>query len=104
MNTKTYTIVGTSIREGKRKLRFSNGNPVARGRRMLATGNTEIALFELGGPMPKRAAERAYDELFRNRTTPAYSSTCFNYDTIGRTPRPESELVDRALKYIEEMK
>lgn len=104
MTTATYTIVGTSVRNSRRKLRFSNGNPVARGRRMLATGNTEIALFELATPMPKRAAERAYDELFRNRAEPAYSSKCFNYDTIGRTPRPESALVDQALKYIKDNK
>jgi hypothetical protein len=104
MNTKTYTIVGTSIREGKRKLRFSNGNPIQRGKRMLSTGNTEIALFQLPAPLPKRAAEQAYDELFRNRTAPVYSSADFNYDTIGKTPRPESALVDRALQYIEKMK
>jgi len=102
--TKTYTIVGTSIRAGKRKLRFSNGHPVARGKRMASTGNTEIALYQLPEAMTKRAAERAYDLLFRDRITPAYSSACFNYDTMGRTPRPESELVDRALKYIEENK
>lgn len=104
MTLKTYTIVGTSIREGQRKLRYSNGDPVFRGRRMLSTGNTEIALFKLPNPMTKHAAGRAYDELFRNRTTPDFSSACFSYDTIGRTPRPESELVDRALKYIEDNK
>lgn len=102
--TTTYTLVGTSIRGGKRKLRYSNGNPLQRGKRMLATGNTEIALYELPHAMPKRAAERAYDELFRTRATPAYSSPDFNYDTIGRTPRPESALVDRALQFIEENK
>lgn len=102
--TTTYTLVGTSIRGGKRKLRFSNGNAQQRGRRMLATGNTEIALYQLPHALSKPDAERAYDELFRTRTTPAYSSACFNYDTIGRTPRPESALVDRALQFIEDNK
>jgi len=99
--TTTYTLVGTSIRGGKRKLRYSNGNPLQRGRRMLATGNTEIALYDLPAAMTKRDAERAYDELFRKRTIPAYASPCFDYDTIGRTPRPESALVDKALQFIE---
>ena len=104
MTTQTFTVVGTSVRGGKRKLRFSNGDAITRGQRMLATGNTEIALFDLPAAMTKREAERAYDELFRNRTIPAYSSPCFDYNTIGRTPRPESSLVDRALKYIEDSK
>lgn len=104
MTLKTYTIVGTSVRGGARKLRYSNGDPVFRGKHMLATGNTEIALYKLPQPATKVQAGRAYDELFRNRATPAYSSTCFNYDTIGRTPRPESALVDRALQFIEENK
>jgi len=104
MTTQTFTVVGTSVRGGKRKLRFSNGDAITRGQRMLATGNTEIALFDLPAAMTKREAERAYDELFRNRTIPAYSSPCFDYNTIGRTPRPESALVDRALKYIEDSK
>lgn len=100
----TYTVVGTSVRGGKRKIRFSNGDAITRGRTMLATGNTEIALYDLPAAMTKRDAERAYDELFRKRTCPAYSSPCFDYDTIGKTPRPESALVDRALQFIEENK
>lgn len=99
--TTTYTLVGTSIRGGLRKLRYSNGNPIQRGKRMLATGNTEIALFELPQPATKPQAQRAYDELFRNRTTPAYASPDFNYDTVGKQPRPESALVDRALQFIQ---
>lgn len=104
MTQQTFTVVGTSVRNGKRKTRFSNGDAITRGQRMLATGNTEIALFDLPAIMTKRQAEHAYDELFRNRATPAYASPCFNYDTIGRTPRPESALVDQAVKYIEENK
>lgn len=104
MTTKTYTVVGTSVRGGKRKLRLSNGDAITRGHVLFSTGNTEIVLYDLPSAMTKYQAESAYDELFRKRTCPAYSSPDFNYDTIGRTPRPESELVDRAVKYIEEMK
>jgi len=100
----TYTVVGTSVRGGQRKIRFSNGDAVRRGKTMLSTGNTEIALYKLPQALPKRAAESAYDELFRNRTTPAYSSPDFDYNTIGRTPRPGSALVDRALQFIQENK
>jgi hypothetical protein len=69
---------------------------------MVSTGNTEVALYDLPSAMTKREAERAFDELFRKRTIPAYSSPDFDYNTIGRTPRPESALVDRALEYIKE--
>lgn len=100
----TYTVVGTSIRGGKRKIRFSNGDAIVRGRTMVSTGNTEIALYDLPVAMTKRAAESAFDELFRKRTIPAYSSPDFDYNTIGKTPRPESALVDRALQFIEENK
>jgi hypothetical protein len=102
MTQANYTLVGSSIRGGQRKLRYSNGDPVRRGKRMFATDNTEIVLYKLPQAMPKRSAERAYDELFRNRTQPAYASPCFNYDTVGRTPRPSSTIVDQALKYLEE--
>lgn len=98
----TYTVVGTSVRGGKRKVRFSNGDAIVRGKTMLATGNTEIALYDLPAAMTKRDAERAYDELFCKRTCPAYSSPCFDYNTIGKTPRPESELVNKALQFIKE--
>lgn len=102
MTQANYSIVGSSIRGGQRKLRYSNGDPVRRGRHMLSTGNTEIVLYKLPEPATKAQAGRAYDEFFRNRVTPAYSSTCFNYDTVGRKPRPESAIVDQALKYLEE--
>jgi len=101
MAISTYTVVGTSVRGGKRKLRFSNGDAIVRGRTMVSTGNTEVALFDLPAAMTKRAAESAFDELFRKRTTPTYASPDFDYDTIGETPRPESALVDRALQFIE---
>lgn len=96
----TYTIVGTSIRNGQRKLRYSNGDPVARGRRMSATGNTEIALYRLPQALTKPQAGRAYDDMFRNKVTPDYASADFNYDTIGRTPRPNTDLVSQAVKFV----
>ena len=105
MSKATYTIVGTSVRNGTRKLRYSNGDPVARGRRRAATGNTEIALYKLPEALTKPRAQHAFDELFRNKTTPAYKSADFDYETIGksnRTATPESGLIHRALKYIEE--
>ena len=103
----TFTIVGTSVRGGTRKLRYSNGDPQQRGRRMAATGNTEIALYQLPEALTKPRAQHAFDELFRNRTTPAYKSADFDYDTIGKSNRlvtPESGLVHRALQFIEENK
>ena len=102
MVISTYTVVGTSIRNGKRKIRFSNGDAIVRGRTMVATGNTEVALYDLPAALTKRDAERAFDELFRKRTIPTYSSPDFDYNTIGKTPRPESALVDRALQFIKE--
>lgn len=102
----TYTIVGTSVRNGTRKLRYSNGDPKQRGQRMLATGNTEVALYKLPEPLTKPRAQHAFDELFRNQAEPAYKSSDFDYNTIGRnrTVTPESGLVHRALQYIQENK
>ena len=107
MDRTTYTVVGTSVRNGQRKLRYSNGDAIVRGKTMLATGNTEIALFDLPAAMTKAKAQQAFDELFRKRTIPTYSSPCFDYNTIGNTNRtsiPESGLVHRALQFIQENK
>jgi hypothetical protein len=99
--TKTlYNIVGTSVRNGTRKLRFSNGDPHQRGRRMAATGNTEIALFRVP-PLSKHEAEAAFEHLIHQKVTPAYQSADFDYEQALKTPRPQSELVDRALQFIE---
>jgi hypothetical protein len=102
MKHTTYNIVGTSVRNGQRKLRFSNGDPHQRGRRMAATGNTEIALFRLP-PITRHEAEAAFEHLIHQRATPAYQSADFDYEQALKTPRPQTDLVDRAVKFVMEM-
>lgn len=104
MTTQTYTVVGTSVRGGLRKLRYSNGDAIMRGNTMKATGNTEIALFDLPAALTKAQAQAAYQLRISQRTLPTYATPDFDYDTINNTPRPKSDWVDQALKYIENTK
>ena len=48
--TKTYTVFGTSIKSGQRKVRRAN-DLEARTKRLLATGNSEITLVDFCAEM-----------------------------------------------------
>ncbi len=47
MSDKTWTVVGTSVKKGERKLRLANGTAAAREAVLLKDGHTEVRLFDL---------------------------------------------------------
>ena len=71
---KTYTVVGVSTRNNKTAVRYSNADPAVRGRIMLATGNTRIALYKLPQPMTKAQAHDAFLDFDCEGVDPAYRS------------------------------
>lgn len=71
---KTYTVVGTSVRNGRQAVRYSNADPVVRGQVMLKTGNTLIALYKLPYPMSKEDAYNAFMDFDSEGAAPAYRS------------------------------
>ncbi|CAB4202389.1 hypothetical protein UFOVP1369_13 [uncultured Caudovirales phage] len=71
---KTYTVVGTSVRNGRQAVRYSNANPVVRGQHMLKTGNTMIALYQLPHPMNREDAHNAFMDFDCEAAAPAYRS------------------------------
>ena len=72
---KTYTVVGTSVRNGRQAVRYSNANPVVRGQHMLKTGNTLIALYQLPYPMSREDAYNAFMDFDCEGVEPAYRSS-----------------------------
>ncbi len=54
MTNKTYTVVGTSICNGKMKVRWATD--MMRIKVLQRTGHTDIELFDLPTPMTKAAA------------------------------------------------
>lgn len=54
---KLYTVAGTSIKDGKTKIRFSRDLAV-RTKTLIATGDTDINLIELPAEMSKTDAVR----------------------------------------------
>jgi hypothetical protein len=71
---KTYTVVGVSTRKNRTAVRYSNADPVVRGRVMLATGNTQIALYRLPQPMTKSEAHDAFLTFDCEGVEPAFKS------------------------------
>jgi hypothetical protein len=57
MGDKTWTVVGTSVKKGERKLRLANGTAEAREKVLLKDEHTEVRLFDLPHPMTAEAAE-----------------------------------------------
>jgi hypothetical protein len=58
MSDKTYTVAGTSIKKGEKKLRLANGTAAAREAVLIKDGHTEVRLFDLPQPMSADAAAR----------------------------------------------
>lgn len=56
MTNKTYTIVGTSVRDGKMKVRWATD--MVRSKVLERTNHTEIELFEMPQAMNKTDAVR----------------------------------------------
>ena len=58
MTDKTYTVVGTSIRAGVKKLRLANGTAAARAKILEKDNHTEVRLFDLPTAMTQADAEQ----------------------------------------------
>jgi hypothetical protein len=56
MDDKTWTVVGTSIKRGEKKLRFANGTADARQKVLEKDGHTEVCLWDLPSKMTTAAA------------------------------------------------
>jgi hypothetical protein len=53
---KTWTVVGTSVKRGEKKLRLANGTAEARQRVLEKDGHTEVRLFDLPNAMTEADA------------------------------------------------
>jgi hypothetical protein len=51
MTDKTWTVVGSSVKRGEKKLRLANGTAEARRKVLDKDGHTEVRLFDLPQPM-----------------------------------------------------
>ena len=69
--SKTFTIVGTSVLNGKSKFRFANGSVKGRSRVLERNGHTNIDLVELPRAMSKEEAQAFFQEL----TAPKFKVT-----------------------------
>jgi hypothetical protein len=57
MSDKTWTVVGTSVQNGKKTLRLANGTAAAREKILVKAGCTDVRLFDLPEQMTAAAAE-----------------------------------------------
>lgn len=57
MGDKTWTVVGTSLKRGERKLRLANGTAAARQKVLENDDHAEVRLFDLPRPMTAAEAE-----------------------------------------------
>ena len=57
MSDKTWTVVGTSVKKGEKKLRLANGTAEARQKVLEKDGHTDVRLFDLPGAMAAEDAE-----------------------------------------------
>ena len=57
MNDRTYTVVGTSVQNGKKTLRLANGTAAAREKILRKAGCEDVRLFDLPEQMTAAAAE-----------------------------------------------
>ena len=57
MSDRTYTVVGTSVQNGKKTLRLANGTAAAREKILVKAGCTDVRLFDLPAAMTAEAAE-----------------------------------------------
>jgi len=69
---KLFTVVGTSLRNGKYRQRFSAGKASARGKVLLKTGNTDVTLFDLPQPMSKQDAKDWYYSNISRGIVPSF--------------------------------
>jgi hypothetical protein len=58
MQDKTFTVVGTSVKAGVKKLRLANGTAAARAKVLEKDNHTEIQLFDLPSAMTQDAATK----------------------------------------------
>ena len=57
MSDRTYTVVGTSVQNGKKTLRLANGTAAAREKILHKAGCEDVRLFDLPEQMTAAAAE-----------------------------------------------
>jgi hypothetical protein len=62
MGDKTWTVVGTSVKKGEKKLRLANGTAEARRKVLEKDDHTEVRLFDLPRPMTASEAEAWLNE------------------------------------------
>lgn len=55
-DNKTWTVVGTSVKNGDKKLRLANGTAAAREKVLLKDNHSDVRLFDLPQPMTADAA------------------------------------------------
>ena len=72
MSDKTFTVAGTSIKNGEKKNRFANGTAVARRKVLEKDNHTEILLVDLPQPMTQ---DEAIAWLNANGTATAVPAT-----------------------------
>ena len=73
-SSNLFTVVGTSVRNGKSRLRVSAGKASFRGRVLLKTGNTNVNLFDLPHPMSKQDAADWYNSNISQGIVPSFQS------------------------------
>lgn len=56
MSDGTFTVAGTSVKNGVKKLRFANGKAEARETVLLKDNHSDVRLFDLPKPMSKEDA------------------------------------------------
>lgn len=59
---KTWTVVGTSVKKGEKKMRFANGKAAARRSVLEKDGHTEVNLFDLPIAMSTEMATKWLEE------------------------------------------
>jgi hypothetical protein len=91
--TKTFTIAGTAIKDGRRTWRFASGKLKAREAVLVRTGFTDIQLIELPGAMSR---EQAIEHLATLNITAEMPKTGRKPGTAAATPAEEGarELLD----------
>lgn len=98
MSDKTWTVVGTSVKRGEKKLRLANGTAEARQRVLEKDGHTEVRLFDLPRAMTEVDA-RAWLEA-QGDAVPQHKPAAKQREVV-MTPRERTvkrlagELMDR---------
>jgi hypothetical protein len=86
---KTFTVAGTSIREGEFKLRFANGSAQDRANVLIKGGHTEVKLVDLPEPMTKAAATEYLKTLGSSIPEQREVQVAAKPERVAGTPRAQ---------------